>query len=67
MARIEDLSEVREGVDSSKEGSIEPATALEDELVQRVRDIGFSHRVANVFQDPEPRATVRARVTQSED
>lgn len=49
MAGIEDLSEVREGVNGSEERSIEPATALEDEFVQRVWNVRFSHRVANVF------------------
>jgi len=49
MASIENLPEVREGVYGSEEGSVEPATALEDELVQRVWDVGFSHRVAHIF------------------
>ena len=67
MTGIEDLSEVREGVDGSEEGPVEPATALEDELVQRVWDVGFSHRVAHIFQDPARRATIRTQVRQPDD
>lgn len=52
VIRLPDLSEVKEGIDCSEKGSVQPTTTLGDEFGDGIRHISLSSSFADVFQHP---------------